>query len=98
MGGGDMRAAVAMNLVSMFQHEADPFGACAHYINAMRGYSGGMGGGYGGMGMQQGSMKRPRENRPPAVGEKGNWGCPDCGNVNFAFRTECNKCNKARVV
>ena len=31
------------------------------------------------------------------VGDKGNWGCTDCGNVNFAFREECNRCSKART-
>ena len=27
---------------------------------------------------------------------KTNWNCPKCGNFNYAFRTECKKCNFVR--
>jgi len=33
---------------------------------------------------------------PPRAGENGNWKCKDCGNVNYARRTECNRCKKKR--
>lgn len=29
---------------------------------------------------------------PPVAGVDGNWACPGCGNVNFAMREFCNRC------
>jgi len=28
----------------------------------------------------------------PVAGENGNWACEACGNVNFATREVCNRC------
>ena len=32
------------------------------------------------------------------LGRDGDWNCSDagCGNMNFAFRQECHRCNKPR--
>lgn len=30
------------------------------------------------------------------AGENGNWQCSDCGNVNFSYRNECNRCGQAK--
>ncbi len=38
---------------------------------------------------------QPRNNRRMEKRE-GDWGCPSCGEVNFAFRFECRKCNAAK--
>ena len=27
---------------------------------------------------------------------KGDWLCPKCNNINFSFRTRCNKCDKEK--
>ncbi|KAJ1451243.1 hypothetical protein M885DRAFT_530131 [Pelagophyceae sp. CCMP2097] len=50
---------------------------------------GGRGGGYKG-GKGDGGKGAPR-NRAP-----NDWDCPSCPNVNFARRTECNRCGTAR--
>jgi len=91
--GGDPRVALAMQLVGLFSGSPDPFTSAAQFVYALgasgAGYSAmpafAMGGGnFGGDG-----AKRPRG--APQAGEGGNWAC-SCGNVNFAFRTSCNKC------
>lgn len=33
---------------------------------------------------------------PPVAGVDGNWRCPACGNVNFAARQSCNRCQAPR--
>lgn len=95
MGGdGDPRTALAMQLVQMFQGSPDPYHAAGTYVSELgsmyRPQQGAMYAGVGG-------YKKPRMG-VPQVGEKGNWGCSDCGNVNFSFRAECNKCKKAKDV
>lgn len=65
-------------------------------------FAGGMGRGPA-MGFDERSpafaMDGPRKRRagPNEVGE-GDWTCPNCGNVNFAFRTHCNmrKCSEPK--
>ena len=36
---------------------------------------------------------------PSAIKRKvtGDWNCPHCGNLNFSFRNECNKCHFTRT-
>ena len=90
--GGDPRVALAMQLVGLFTGSPDPFTSAAQFVYALgasgAGYTAlssfGMGGGF-----VPGGIKRPRG--APQAGEGGNWAC-NCGNVNFAFRTVCNKC------
>jgi len=64
----------------------------------------------GGMGMQYampmmdpsmmmmggGQSSAPQRKGPPVAGVDGNWKCDECGNVNFAHRTECNRCKAAK--
>ncbi|KAK1317218.1 RanBP2-type zinc finger protein [Acorus calamus] len=53
--------------------------------------------GHGTMGMRPGVF--PEENSPKkSAGRDNDWTCPNCGNVNFSFRTVCNmrKCNTPR--
>jgi len=45
-------------------------------------------GGFGGFG----GGKAGGKGKAPVAGENGNWGCPGCGNVNFASREVCNRC------
>merc|ERR1711934_1206542 len=61
---------------------------------------------YGSMGMQfampmmdpsmmmmgGGQAPAPQRKGPPVAGVDGNWKCEECGNVNYAHRTECNRC------
>jgi len=32
----------------------------------------------------------------PVAGVDGNWSCPTCKNVNFAYRTACNRCQTSK--
>ena len=91
--GGDPRVATAMQLVGLFSGSPDPFTSAAQFVYAL----GATGAGYSAMpfmgapgGAFAGGLKRPRG--APQAGEGGNWACT-CGNVNFAFRTNCNKCD-----
>jgi len=56
--------------------------------------------GNGGGSFNDGLGKRRRMeggvSAPPQAGVDGNWKCDACDNVNFARRTECNRCKKAR--
>jgi len=92
--GGDPRVALAMQLVGLFSGSPDPFTSAAQFVYAL----GASGAGYGALpafGMGGGGFAAPAgQKRPrgaPQAGEGGNWAC-SCGNVNFAFRTSCNKC------
>ncbi|RJU88774.1 MAG: hypothetical protein DWC07_07260 [Candidatus Poseidoniales archaeon] len=41
--------------------------------------------------------RRPRNDRSGRDGNNQNdWDCPECGNDNFAFRNECNRCEAPR--
>ncbi|KAK9787877.1 hypothetical protein WJX73_006120 [Symbiochloris irregularis] len=49
------------------------------------------------------SMPRRQMTPPPVIGmdqdsgmRPGDWSCPECNNVNFARRMECNRCNMPR--
>ena len=38
------------------------------------------------------------KNKKPLIERKGDWSCPKCRNLNFAFRTKCNRCNISKSV
>lgn len=40
----------------------------------------------------------PINNKKPPVIREGDWECPECKNINFAKRLECNRCRAARPV
>eukprot|EP00670_Eutreptiella_braarudii_P020985 CAMPEP_0174360794 /NCGR_PEP_ID=MMETSP0811_2-20130205/56028_1 /TAXON_ID=73025 ORGANISM="Eutreptiella gymnastica-like, Strain CCMP1594" /NCGR_SAMPLE_ID=MMETSP0811_2 /ASSEMBLY_ACC=CAM_ASM_000667 /LENGTH=186 /DNA_ID=CAMNT_0015496877 /DNA_START=196 /DNA_END=756 /DNA_ORIENTATION=+ len=59
-------------------------------IEQLNGHSGHLG-----MGMGMGGMGPPvQKTGPPPM--PGDWRCTQCGNVNFARRTSCNKCGVAK--
>ena len=33
----------------------------------------------------------------PREGEKGNWRCTECSNINFGHRDNCNRCRASRM-
>ena len=50
---------------------------------------------------EEDAKKRAWEERQNAKGQtrrKGDWDCEECGNMNFAKRTQCNKCSAPRPV
>ena len=50
---------------------------------------------------EEDAKKRAWEERQNAKGQtrrKGDWDCGECGNMNFAKRTRCNKCSAPRPV
>lgn len=75
---------MAMQLVSMFQGSPDPYTAAANFVVSL--------GGGGGQFVPQQKKFRAA----PKAGERGNWACTSCGNINFAFRDECNKCKASK--
>ena len=42
--------------------------------------------------------ERQNANGPGQTRRKGDWDCEECGNMNFAKRTRCNKCSAPRPV
>uniref|UniRef100_A0A0E0CEE2 RanBP2-type domain-containing protein n=1 Tax=Oryza meridionalis TaxID=40149 RepID=A0A0E0CEE2_9ORYZ len=62
-------------------------------------YSLGLPAGPGPMGARAGSYSEEGSQKKPAgAGRDNDWKCPNCNNINFAFRTVCNmrKCNTPR--
>ncbi len=50
---------------------------------------------------EEDKKRRAWEERQNAKGQtrrKGDWDCAECGNMNFAKRTRCNKCSAPRPV
>jgi len=95
---------LAMQLVAMFQGGGgqDPFFAAAQYVASLGGAQGmgggGQGMGGGGQGMAgQGGFAQKRLRTAPVAGDRGNWACASCNNVNFQFRDECNKCKAPKA-
>merc|ERR1719325_362339 len=77
-------------------------------IKAPPGGMGGRGGGFGGRGGDRGGFGGGRGGdrggggsmggAGPGNARPGDWQCaiPSCGNTNFAWRQECNKCQKSK--
>jgi hypothetical protein len=90
----DPRLSLAMQLVALFQASPDPFTAAAQFVFAL-GVSGSayasLGGALPSFALAAPALPDKRSRAPPVAGDQGNWAC-NCGNVNFAFRTQCNKC------
>jgi len=58
-------------------------------------------GGSGGIGGKRGADEAFSGNyNPPKMMKVGDWTCPnvECSNYNYAFRTECKKCNTPKLV
>ncbi len=45
---------------------------------------------------RRGGDREFRGNKPQDQTRDGDWTCKGCGNNNFSFRTECNRCGKAK--
>ena len=58
------------------------------------GLAGGAGGGAPGYFMQQSVPVMQQSSGPGSA--PGDWKCTNCGNINFAFREKCNRCNTPR--
>ena len=37
------------------------------------------------------------KNKKPLIERKGDWSCPKCRNLNFAFRASCNRCQLTKA-
>lgn len=47
-------------------------------------------------GSSLGKPSIPINNKKPPIIREGDWECPECQNINFAKRTECNRCKVPR--
>ncbi|CAH8555213.1 unnamed protein product [Schistosoma margrebowiei] len=43
-----------------------------------------------------GSSVRPSVGSAQAGSREGDWSCPQCGNINFSWREQCNRCQSTR--
>ncbi|CAH8497462.1 unnamed protein product [Schistosoma turkestanicum] len=43
-----------------------------------------------------GSSARPSVGSAQAGSREGDWSCPQCGNINFSWREQCNRCQSTR--
>ncbi|KAH8876656.1 RNA-binding protein EWS [Schistosoma japonicum] len=44
-----------------------------------------------------GSSARPNVGSAQAGSREGDWSCPQCGNINFSWREQCNRCQSTRL-
>lgn len=90
----------AKHFVQFFIQEAQPVqSAINHLVNLNQVnpffFMPSSGLGMGGMGMG-GVSSRQHLTPGPVLGEKGNWECSQCSNINFPTRAHCNRCSKPR--
>lgn len=80
-------AGLVMQLVALFQGNPDPYSAAAMFVAGLGG---------GNYQPQKRMATASAKGTAPRAGDRGNWGCV-CGNINFAFRDECNKCKVTKA-
>ena len=39
-----------------------------------------------------------KKKKKPLIERKGDWQCPKCHNLNFAFRQQCNRCSLSKEI